>query len=344
MNLTTRADSVNLDILRSLAVLFVVVSHLPIPWLTELSKYHLGSLGLIGVCIFFVHTCLVLMLSLERQTAHESDHNRALLFWVRRVFRIYPLSIVTVLLMSTVTYQITGEFNIRVIISNLLLIQNLTGDDSNPGALWSLPYEVQMYLLLPSLYLVASRVTKISQLYIVAIWLGAIGLTLMLWGFGFNYHLVKYLPCFIPGVLAFSLRKSKKNVHPFWLFFYTVAIAGLFPIAVAMGAKENVLSWPFCLALGLLIPRCTEFNSFRLEATGKIIAKYSYGIYLIHGPVIEFAFKMAPPIQWIVFVCCTAFFSYIAYHLVERPFIEIGRQLAYRLFRPSKVKSVPETI
>jgi hypothetical protein len=51
-----------------LAVLFVVVFHLPLTErLLHGSNYHPGALGLLGVVIFFVHTCLVLLLSLQRQ-------------------------------------------------------------------------------------------------------------------------------------------------------------------------------------------------------------------------------------------------------------------------------------
>src|SRR5580658_10043359 len=58
-------DSANLDFLRSAAVLFVVVFHL----LLFFQRDHLGHfnlpMGHWGVMIFFVHTSLVLMFSLE---------------------------------------------------------------------------------------------------------------------------------------------------------------------------------------------------------------------------------------------------------------------------------------
>ena len=90
----------NLDALRSLAVLSVVIQHL---WHqcvdVHLCTYShtvndvLSTLSFTGVMFFFVHTCLVLMLSLQR----SPEYKRGAAFLVRRAFLIYPLSCATVL-------------------------------------------------------------------------------------------------------------------------------------------------------------------------------------------------------------------------------------------------------
>jgi len=88
--------SANLDFLRVTAVLLVLAQHVckrmhveQIGWVAT------SSLGLFGVLLFFVHTSLVLMYSMERSglTGWLLFKN----FYVRRVFRIYPLSVVAVL-------------------------------------------------------------------------------------------------------------------------------------------------------------------------------------------------------------------------------------------------------
>src|SRR5580704_7033323 len=92
----------NLNILRSIAVLAVFVSHA----LQVMARCRLGegraygvdtfALGRVGVLLFFVHTSLVLMQSLERTKLGGWPLMRH--FYIRRAFRIYPLSVCLVLL------------------------------------------------------------------------------------------------------------------------------------------------------------------------------------------------------------------------------------------------------
>src|SRR4030088_949687 len=89
----------NLDVLRAIAVLLVLFDHVGV--FLNRSRGALESfwfIGNTGVIIFFVHTSLVLMRSLERTRARGlRGWVRAGDFYIRRAFRIYPLAITTVL-------------------------------------------------------------------------------------------------------------------------------------------------------------------------------------------------------------------------------------------------------
>src|SRR5437764_128419 len=147
-------ESANLDFLRAYAVLSVYAGHL-------LQTFHIdkviGPVGIFdlaqtGVLIFFVHTSLVLMLSMER--LRMESRRLFEVFYIRRAFRIYPLSIFVVAAtvaagvpaFPTVTYSRPDWLTF---ISNVALTQNLTRTTPLPAVLWSLPYEVQMYVVLP---------------------------------------------------------------------------------------------------------------------------------------------------------------------------------------------------
>jgi len=155
-------DDPNLDFLRTMAVLFVVASHVAYFFgIVTVATLSVVLIGVFGVLIFFVHTSLVLMFSLERQWNQRGKHGLFPMFMVRRCFRIFPLSIIV--LVSIIAFHVPqatlvpGRFEALNatpwdIVSNLALIQNLARRDSILTVMWSLPYEMQMYLFLPWLF------------------------------------------------------------------------------------------------------------------------------------------------------------------------------------------------
>jgi peptidoglycan/LPS O-acetylase OafA/YrhL len=335
--------SANLDLLRSIAVLLVVASHLP-PTRALLAglPYHVGSLGLLGVACFCVLTCVVLMQSMQRQIETLGAEGRAAAFFVRRFLRIYPLSIVVVL----ITHALPSAFarpalEPRVTLSNLALVQNLTGDESFPGPLWFLPYQVQVCLLLPLLYALVVRAGSYAAAWLVVAWALAIGLVLVLFALGTNYHVVKYLPCFLPGVLAYALRDRPQTLPPWVLVLFVGAIAILLPTLVAQGARENVLAWPVCLALGFLIPHCREITGPWLRRGSSVLSKYSYGVYLLHVPCLELVVLGELPgvVRWPLWLVALAALSWLGYHTVERPAIQLGNRLAASVVRRASVRA-----
>jgi peptidoglycan/LPS O-acetylase OafA/YrhL len=305
----------NLDLLRSLAVCLVVLSHLRyfIPWQYE-TIYSIETLGRLGVAIFFVHTTLVLLMSLRR------SGEAAGAFLVRRVFRIYPLSICVVVL-TALPGLLHGNVDMGKFASNLLLVQNISGHGSSPQPLWSLPYEMQMYLFLPALFAVARGSRPLFS--IAALWVASIPL-------GMQFDLLRFVPCFLPGALAFVLWRPR---WPAWVLFAVVAFAiAAIPPAVAAGVPEIPLFWGLCLALGLAIPACLPHRSGRLTRIGKTVATYSYGVYLTHIMALGLAFAdgRTGPLEWIAFAVLLPALAWAAYRFVEHPAMEFGKRLVSR--------------
>src|SRR5580700_1204820 len=79
-------NSRNLDLLRSFAVLLVVGFHLAKFFNWQIETLRVTDFGMLGVMLFFVHTTLVLMFSLERQSAGSSA-SLFVPFMIRRCFR-----------------------------------------------------------------------------------------------------------------------------------------------------------------------------------------------------------------------------------------------------------------
>ncbi|HTW81312.1 MAG TPA: acyltransferase [Terracidiphilus sp.] len=332
--------SANLDLLRSVAVSVVLLDHLmltllrPSP-LNEPALKFAAALGQAGVLAFFVHTSLVLMYSIQRLT--RTGGQVTLRFYVRRFFRIYPLSVFCIALalifhLPPSPREVRMIVPLPVIFSNLLLMQNFFGKGDIIGALWSLPYEVQMYLVLPVLYVLAAKrqVGRLGGVFILSCLCSSL------------YHLklvahignAEYVPCFLCGVLCFSLRDHiRARVSPvFWLPFICLLISGYCIAGGSMGDGNFWVGWVFCLVLGLAVNFFHDSSQTHVNFAAQKIALYSYGMYLIHLPVLFLVFIVFGMKNWIlgslVFVLVTTLASATTYHFIESPFIELGRRLS----------------
>ena len=322
----------NLNILRSIAILLVVLSHIPIINLPEIyAKY---SLGLIGVFIFFVHTSFVLMLSLKRLNIKNNFAIIILTFYIQRIFRIYPLSIFSVLFFFYIYFLETNSFNLYKFICNIFLIQNLTLNNSLPEVLWSLPYEVQMYIFLPFIFLFTKY--KDSKKKIIILWTFFIIFLLFLkyYKFQYLYDIFHFFPIFFSGIFGFAFyNKNNKKLNCKYIFLYIFLIIIIYPILVNAKISENLLGVIFFTPLGWLIAKSKDSSNNFINAVCKKIANYSYSIYLFHLLFINIFFKylnfpMNNLLKLLLFFLTTLIFSHIVYNFFERPLIKIGKKLS----------------
>jgi peptidoglycan/LPS O-acetylase OafA/YrhL len=338
-------ESPNLDFLRSAAVLFVVWFHVLLVFernhlVEKKSVGALHSIGSWGVMIFFVHTSLVLMFSLERQHGRSPGKPVYLSFLVRRIFRIYPLSIFVVacvaISMIPVGDIVAGHF-VRVnltlpgLLENIFLIQNLTGTPSIICPLWSLPYEMQMYLFLPALYLFVRKtrgVVPIGILWLVAFFAAIPAERLDRLGFP---NLVEFAPFFLSGIIAYRLTRTRSLELPAWMF--PAAAAGI--TALYLSGPNYRRGWVCSLLLGVCIPQFKEISATMARTVFKVIARYSYGIYLAHFAGIWLAFeacaRMPMWVQFMVLLATLTSVPFVLYHTIEEPMIRMGAKLAAKL-------------
>jgi peptidoglycan/LPS O-acetylase OafA/YrhL len=335
----------NLDLLRALAVLLVVADHVletidprvdaafsPLDW-------HLGRLG---VLLFFVHTSLVLMQSLARTPARGSKLFAH--FYVRRVFRIYPLSVFCVAIVlgfgvPRAAWEAPGHvWSYGTVLSNLLLTQNLTYSPSVLAPMWSLPYEMQMYVALPFLFVLMHR----ASIGAVALggWVAAVLAALvqpLVPGFT-RLDVAQFGPCFLAGVVAYAglLRVSPRLPSWSWPVILLSLVAAYLAVALNSAVMHpRWLGWIYCALVGLLIPCFHQISSPALVVTSHLLAKYSYGIYLFHLVALWIAFGVLPVMSVWQSAAVAALLCMLlaigAHHLIEKPFINLGGRVARRL-------------
>lgn len=359
-------NSANLDFLRATAVIYVVVFHILLEHQHfTLLRLNLDNLGYWGVLMFFVHTSLVLMLSLERQPELWGHARQYAAFMIRRCFRLLPLSMAAVLLIYTLRLPLDfhdhafhrAVFSAPLLISNLLLAQNITGYHSIEAPLWSLPYEMQMYLCLPLLFWIARRRSSglpIATLFVLA----AAAATLVGMAVGIRrdlpfvpWDLAHYVPCFLSGVIVYQLsrRFAPRLPGSLWpLFVLAITITYLLASHLRWPWlwRWVSLDWIACLILGFGIAAFRSLPAGRLSRASAQIARYSYGIYLTHFGCIWLAFVAlagAPAAaRWTVFLVLAVGLPIAFYHLLEAPFIRLGARvtaLAFEYPAPSVTTS-----
>lgn len=322
-------DDANLDLLRTVAVLLVVTFHL---LLALGAPERIWPLGGWGVYMFFVHTSLVLMYSLRRQVGDAAITGGQLRdFLARRAFRILPLSVLVVSVVCVLSLPVGhlrgGHFvpvpmNAAAVAANLLLVQNLTGHESVMATLWSLPYELQMYLVLPALYLLARRPRALRLL--LPLWLLACvaGRWLPLG----TWQMPLYVPCFLAGVVAYRLSLHRRPRLPAAAF--PLLVLGL--TAAYYARPSRGLEWVYTLLLAAALPLFKPLQWPPLRRACQLVARYSYGIYLSHFLCLWLAFervaRATPAFRMSVFVTSAAAAPFALYHVIESPFINLGRR------------------
>jgi len=333
------SNNSNLDFLRAAAVLFVLGGHLTyFRGITRVGRLSIIPLGFWGVLVFFVHTCLVLMSSLERQRDQNGSDGLFITFMIRRCFRIFPLSILVVAIIAILHLPMAtldpGRFTGANstpwdIVCNLLLVQNVFKHVSILGPLWSLPYELQMYLLLPWLFIFLG--SSRSILKTILLWIGSVGLASLALHYQWIPDLALYIPCFLPGVLAYQLMRSRRFQLPAFVWPFAVAALTIF----ALREVAWKYRWTATLVLGLAIPHFVPLTNRWIVVPSRLVAKYSYGIYLTHFFSIWFAFEACHPLpraeRWLLFLACAIGLPVLFYHAIEEPMINLGKTLADRV-------------
>jgi peptidoglycan/LPS O-acetylase OafA/YrhL len=322
----------NLDILRAAAVLCVAFAHLynRVTGTNGDTAWHFGQLG---VLIFFVHTAYVLMWSLERSAPSLTGRDLWVDFYIRRLFRIYPLAMVAVGFGWFGWGPSQHVWTTRDLLVNLTLTMNVLRGQIMWGVLWTLPIEVQMYIVLPALFVfLRDRGWRaVLGVMSVAVIAGMIQPSDRL-------NVMEYAPCFVAGVLAWSVaRVHRATVGARW---WPLVFVMTWPIwLVATRDNQEYYRWAFCITLGGAIPLFRDVSYRPVTRIAASIAKYSYGIYLSHSAIFLFAMRFTSPfVRWPLMIALAVGIPVALYHAIEDPMIRLGRSVAARRGRPVHVR------
>jgi peptidoglycan/LPS O-acetylase OafA/YrhL len=261
-------------------------------------------------------------------------------FVIKRILRIYPLSVTCVLAVFFMEIPPLPFVDFRPIepgtlASNLALTMNILGSQLVLSPLWSLPIELQMYMLLPFLYS-AVAVHPFGKRAIAA-WSIAVVLAMLQPALSERLNVLFFAPCFMAGIVAYTLLGNvRASLHGrLWIpFLLGLVLAYLLVETALPGVHNPAPQWLLCLAVGLGIPLFRGVQSPIIKALGATVAKYSYGVYLFHCIALWFGcYVLADwpwPAQWMTAALLLAALCAICYHGIEKPGIDLGARLARR--------------
>ena len=331
-----------IDGLRALAVIPVVLFHLGLEWMSG---------GFVGVDVFFVISgFLITSIILKEQAAGTFTFKG---FWMRRIKRIMPAMITVLLTTAVAGYLLMfGPDWLalgRQIVAVLLLYANvemwqLSGDYWGPGAessallhTWSLSVEEQFYLFYP---LILIGLLKFAPKFVFkAVLLGTIAsFAICIYGTWRSPSATFYLlptrawelaaGCLLAIAMSSSTKSDSAGSKTPWqpTLGFALIVAGYFLINGSDGfpgfkALLPVVGTVLIIAYGA---SCECWVTRALAASPVVyIGKISYSLYLWHWPVIvlgkamKLRFPDAPVL--LASIVLIPLLSVLSYHLVERP-------------------------
>ena len=305
-----------LDILRALAILFVVGRHssylLPKP-LYEFVNYFIFD----GVSIFFVLSGYliggILIRVLEK---HETDKNLLLGFWKRRWFRTLPNYFLILSTLCLLHFLFTDGFAFRSIASYFIFSQNLFSD--HPlwffSEAWSLSIEEWFYLITPVLLFFLVKFLKLTPRHSILITacvliLLVTGLrhiryetlsiqTIDEWDLIFRKQVISRLDSLMFGVIGayFSFYHASKWVKHKIIFLITGILLFVFSKFISdrlfpeLGLYNCVFSFTtISLATLFLLPFLSDIKTGKgfFYRTITHISLISYSMYLVNLSLVK---------------------------------------------------------
>ncbi|WP_027684598.1 acyltransferase family protein [Rhizobium leguminosarum] len=329
----------SLDGLRGVAALLVVEAH--ISFIFPITAPHLVTLGDEAVGLFFALSgFLMAHLYGSRPVTREN----VLDFLVSRFARIYPVYLAAVVFVAMLSIMQNLDFVQPVVgVTDFVRHVFLLGSS---GVFWSIPPEIQFYLLFPVLWLCLAQPHRYSGvivgLTVVVIVDGLVELP------GPGIMLVSKLPYFLFGAIAGMMHSHWNRWNPSAL----TGILTLFLLAVFF-TYRHILSgfspefWSLQSAVAAaaivgLVARQPPIAAHVLAAAPvRFLGKISFSLYLFHVPImfltrLTFGALLPEPALIVVTLFVAAVGAWFIHETIEVP----GRRRLVLLWQDNRSRMV----
>ncbi|BAN01264.1 acyltransferase family protein [Ilumatobacter coccineus] len=338
-----------LNLLRGVAVLLVVYDHLGAIWPESNGRSWVANrvirrwvseplgiiqdFGFFGVAVFFLISGFVI--------THVAQRETRLQFAVKRVLRIYPPLIVSILLIIAIAFiQGTqrlsiGEYAQTMTLANYFRVPTFVAN----AVAWTLVIEMLFYIGV----FITLPLLKRWPLVANGCLLGACALIILTArSFGASYFLfaaaVAYVPYLLLGQLVYlrwTRRITTVDYAVFTLATYLVVVFGIRRIHTAFSPADNSYMISVGFAFALFVVALLFEESIRVPAAIARTSEISYSLYLVHGVigfyVLDVLVGRVPFTAAIVVAFAVAYaVAWASHRFVELPSQRLARSLLAR--------------
>lgn len=314
-------------------------------WLLSFFSLPVSQMGGL-VMLFFVLSgfCIHLPVASKNLTPSWSSYA------VRRLLRIYPAYMVAISLCFFVTIFLLKGVNgssaeLGLYAATAAMLQNWIYAGNQIGmnpSLWSIPIEVEFYLVYPLLLLLWRKQGTKSALFFTLV-CTFIGIAMFHFGYAqATFTFFKYALIWNSG--AWLAEAYANNRLPKWSSWHSILIIATLTVTMLAGLAGvdhfylhyGWALFSFLLVFWVLGPGAHFFQTPRWWMSALVFAgTVSYSIYLLHFPLFKLAgsfwiqtFGTKPQSFLLptIATLCVIPFAWIFYRLIELPTHQIGRQ------------------
>jgi peptidoglycan/LPS O-acetylase OafA/YrhL len=329
----------DIDGLRAIAVILVVLYHLQIPFVHS---------GFVGVDIFFVISGYLITSHIYRDLVKGKFSIKT--FYLRRMRRILPALIVVLMFTTVAAYLILLPPDLKGYVKSLLAslfsVSNFyfwksihlgyfsTDADVMPLLhTWSLGVEEQFYFIWPVLLLALNKFFSKKNFMLVVCILTVVSFLIYYTGksqaqFVYYSPFARGFELLLGGAVALLERKliflkTKQISHIVSL----IAIASIIYAACIVRSSAYpgvIVLLPIVSACFLILSNSRGAGNVLLSSRGFVfIGLISYSLYLWHWPIIAYCHYIGiqlTPIADLIIVMASVGLSYLTLMFVEKPF------------------------
>lgn len=318
----------NLNSLRGIAAVMVIISHLQGDSKTLFAFENFGGLG---VTIFFILSGFLIayLLLMEKEKFFNINIKD---FYFRRMLRIWPLYFLILFFVYAIvpivfTHYYNGEinrFSIKSLLMNIFFLTNITLIMKLTPlvirVIWSIGIEEQFYLMLPWIMKIREKQRLIIILGII-FFFPLCKLCLVLYEKFTGSESLQIISSIITvtrfdcmaigvlfGILSFSKQINLGNFHITYIFFikrnvqFIIYILLFFSVVITLLIPSlfnitNYVILPWLFAICIINLATNDKSIIKIE--NKIfnyLGKISFGLYLIHEIVIFFLLPLIMPL------------------------------------------------